>query len=154
MRKKSALQNPSDSPEFFVTREFFNRYFEKPLPTSTFHDKVKEGKFVPAKLIQGTYMLNASLRRLGLAEVTALPKEDPPRSPEDMIRLAFHVIDPEVFPIPSWLLEANAISDAEVHHVEMLADLHADEVAGLEDVTLKHWFLQGVLDAAAVEKIW
>jgi hypothetical protein len=153
MRKKSALQKAADSPEFFVTREFFNRYFDKPLPTSTFHDKVKEGKFVPAKFIQGMYMLNASLRRLGLAEMTELPKEAPPRSSEDIIRLAFHTIDTEVFPMPWWAREVEILSEAEVHHARLVVTLHAESVNALDDDFSKHNYLQGVLEAAEADRL-
>ena len=59
----------SDYPRFIVSREHFNRYFEKPLPTSTFHDLVNKGKIIPMEGMRGVYQLNNSLRRLGLPEV-------------------------------------------------------------------------------------
>jgi hypothetical protein len=48
-RSASNTQTTTDCPEFAVTREAFNRYFEKPMPTSTFHDFVNKGKIVPMK---------------------------------------------------------------------------------------------------------
>ena len=38
--KPQAKAAPPEYPEFAVRREGFNRYFDQPLPTSTFHDKV------------------------------------------------------------------------------------------------------------------
>jgi hypothetical protein len=52
-RSASKTQTTTDCPEFAVTRDAFNRYFEKPLPTSTFHDFVNKGKIVPMKGIRG-----------------------------------------------------------------------------------------------------
>ena len=47
--KSAAKAAPPEYPEFAVRRDGFNRYFDKPLPTSTFHDKVNEGIIIPLK---------------------------------------------------------------------------------------------------------
>lgn len=96
--------------EFIVYREFFDRYFERPLPTSTFHDFVNKGKILALSPTRGRYCLNASLQRLGLPTVSDLPRASPSRSLEDICRLAFTLIDPLLFPAPSWLLAVEAIS--------------------------------------------
>lgn len=112
----------SDCPEFIVSRGHFNRYFERPLPTSTFHDLVKKGKIIPMKDMRGFYLLNNSLRRLGLREVRELPKPPATRSLEDITRLAFTLIDRNLFPEPSWLLHVEAINVKDDDHAARLAD--------------------------------
>lgn len=153
--RKSAANNdpPANYPEFVVSREGFNRFFDKPLPTSTFHDFVKKGKIVPMKGIRGFFLLNASLRRLGLREVPKLPEEIPARTPEEIIHLAFHVIDPEIFHPPSWLLNVQTIDEVDLHHAELIFAQHSGHVAILENDRLKYGYLQGVLDHAAMEAV-
>jgi len=73
----------SDCPEFAVRYETISRYFDPPLARSTFHDLVNKGKILPMKHLHGFYLLNASLRRLGLREVASLPKDVPKRSTEE-----------------------------------------------------------------------
>jgi hypothetical protein len=139
----------SDYPEFIVSREHFNRYFEKPLPTSTFHDLVTKGIIISFTDMRGHYQLNASLRRLGLPEVRELPKEVAGRSLEDVVRLAFTLIDRDLFPEPSWLLFAEAIDLNDVEHARRIADHHRGKVTSHDHVNLKLAYFQGVLDATA-----
>ena len=82
------------------TTLIFNQYFSPPLATSTFHDFVNKGKIIPMKGIRGFYLLNESLRRMGLREVRKIPTEENGLSLEDIVRLAFHIIDEELFFIP------------------------------------------------------
>lgn len=150
-RSTSNTQTTSDSPEFVVTREAFNRFFERPMPTSTFHDLVKKGRITPFKHMRGHYLLNDSLRRLGLREARELPQPLPEPGLEEIVRLAFCLIDPRLFPAPSWLLPAEAISAKDADHAVRLAEKHRDEVEALEHVELKLAYFQGVLDAASME---
>ena len=147
-RNKDALPT---HPEFAVRAETFNRYFDKPIPRSTFHDLVKKGKIVPLKGIRGFYKLNDSLRRLGLREVSKLPDETPVRTPEEIILFAFHSINPEVFNAPAWLLGVETITEADVHHAQSIVALHFNAVTELSSNSKKHGYLQGVLDHAAME---
>ena len=112
MSKPSSKAPAIGFPEFAVRREAFDRYFDRPLPSSTFFDLVNKGKIVQMKGLRGFYLLNDSLRRLGLREVPALP-ESRKRSLEDILRLAFTLIDPDIFPAPPWTIFNEAI-DAEV----------------------------------------
>jgi hypothetical protein len=61
-----------------------------------------------------------------------LPK--PPAAPslEDIIRLAFTLIDRDLFPAPSWLLPAEAIDIKDADHARRLADRHRDKVEALD----------------------
>jgi hypothetical protein len=149
-RMNGSSATASDCPEFIVTREHFNRYFEKPIPTSTFHDLVNKGRIIPMKEMRGFYLLNASLCRLGLREVRELPKPAASPSLEDITRLAFSRIDRNLFPEPAWLLPVEAIDLRELDHARMLADQHRDEVEALDHVALKLAYFQGVLDAIAL----
>ena len=151
MSKTPSKNEPTGYPEYAVRAEFIGRYFSPPLASSTFHDFVNKGKIVPMKGIRGFYLLNASLRRLGLREVPELPQ--PPSTPslEDIVRLAFTMIDPDLFPAPSWLLDVEAIDAKDFDHATRLAEQHRDEVHSYEHVALKQHYFQGVLDWAFME---
>ena len=150
MNKPPGKNEPTGYPEFAVRAQTIGRYFSPPLATSTFHDFVNKGKIVPLKGIRGFYKLNDSLRRLGLREVLELPMEVPSRTTEEIIRLAFHAIDPDVFSASTWLLGAEVIDEADTHHAELVFALHSDHLAQLSGDFEKLAYLQGVLDAASV----
>ncbi len=99
------------------------------------------------KGIRGFYLLNASLRRLGLREVPKLPEEPASRSLEEIVRLAFSLIDPLLFPPPSWLLLVEELDLKDADHARLLADQHCEAVNALDDAELKVAYLGGVLDA-------
>ncbi len=147
MASPSSKSPPTSFPEYAVRRETISRYFEPPLPRSTFHDFVNKGVIIPMKGIRGFYLLNASLRRLGLREVPKLPEEPAARSLEDIVRLAFSLIDPELFPAPSWLLTVEELDIKEADHARLLADQHREAVTALDGAELKIAYLGGVLDA-------
>ena len=153
MRKSTAQNEPTDYPEFAVRAEVIRRFFSPPLASSTFHDLVNKGRIVPFKGIRGFYKLNDSLRRLGLRELAKLPDEIPVRTPEEIIYLAFFAIDPEVFNAPSWLLGAEIIAEADVHHAQSIVALHDAAVNDLSSNSEKLGYLQGVLDHAAMEAV-
>jgi len=149
--KKERFQAPaSNHPEFAVRREMISSFFSPPLPKSTFYDLVNKGKIIPMKALTGFYLLNDSLRRLGLREVAELPNAPASRSPEDITRMAFHAIDPELFPAPSWLLTVDSIDSVDVRHAELVFTGHVDQVEALANDRLKIAYLQGVLDFIAV----
>ena len=103
------------------------------------------------KGIRGFYLLNASLRRLGLREVPELPQ--PPSTPsfEDIVRLAFSLIDPDLFHEPSWMLNVEVINAKDADHAIRLVEQHRDTVQSYEQVELKLAYLQGVLDWVFIE---
>jgi hypothetical protein len=151
MSKSASKNEPTGYPEYAVRAEFIGRYFSPPLASSTFHDFVNKGKIVPMKGIRGFYLLNASLRRLGLREVPELPQ--PPSAPsfEDIVRLAFSLIDPDLFPEPSWMMNVEAINAKDVDHAIRLVEQFRDTVQSYEEVELKLAYLQGVLDWVFLE---
>jgi len=140
---------PTSYPEFAVRCDAFNRYFDKPLPSSTFHDLVKKGKIVPMKGLRGFYRLNESLRRMGLREVSSLP-ECEKRSTEDILRLAFSIIDPVVFPPPAWFLSAELLDAKLEDYVRLLAGKHLENVAQLQSSEEKLAYFGGVLDCQMI----
>lgn len=99
------------------------------------------------KGIRGFYLLNASLRRLGLREVPKLPQEPVTRSLEDIVRLAFSEIDPLLFPPPSWMLTVEELDLKDADHARLVADQHREAVNALDGAELKIAYLGGVLDA-------
>ena len=147
MASPSSKVPPTGFPEFAVRRETISRYFDPPLPRSTFHDFVNKGTIIPMKGIRGFYLLNASLRRLGLREVPSLPESAATRSTEDLLRLAFTLIDPDIFPAPSWMLEVEELDLKDADHARLLADLHRDPVTALGSAVEKLAYFGGVLDA-------
>lgn len=140
-------KKPYDGPEFVVTREFFDRYFEKPMPTSTFHDLVNKGRITQWPQMRGRYLLNASLHRMKLPTVEKLPVEDLKRSLEDITRFAFTLIDSDLFPAPSWLLGVEALDAVECDHALRLAELYRDRVESYSSPQEKLGYFAGVLDA-------
>ena len=157
MASKSTKEAPTGYPEFAVRREAISAYFHPPLPRSTFHDFVNKGTIIPMKGIRGFYLLNASLRRLGLREVPELPKDPTERSMEDIIRLAFSLIDPLAFPPPPWLLTVETIDMKDADHARRIADQHQAAVDALDNVYLKIAYQGGVLDAQVMseeEQAW
>ena len=116
------------------------------MPSSTFHDFVNKGRIIPLKDLRGYYLLNESLRRLGLREVKAPPSRVSERSMEEILRLAFHLIDPLVFPLPGWILNEEEISYRDIDHAKEHAARHRDDVMALKGAEEKHAFLEGVID--------
>src|ERR1035437_9473543 len=145
MTKPSSKAPPTGYPEFAVRRESFDRYFDKPLPRSTFHDLVGKGVVVPLKGLKGFYTLNDALRRLGLREVPSLPDVSR-RSGEELVRLAFTLIDPDIFPVPSWLGREDPLDAQDVDVALLIAEKHRDNVEGRQTVQEKLAYLAGVLD--------
>ena len=139
----------SSLPEYGVCRELINSVFDPPLARSTFHDLVNKGQIVPMKGLRGFYRLNDSLRRLGLREVPNLPRSAD-RSGEDLVRLAFTLIDPDLFPSPPWLLFENAIDQTLVDHVLRIAEKHRDPITSLDSVVAKIAYFSGVLESQAM----
>jgi hypothetical protein len=145
-------RNPSDGagaasapPEYAVRRETICQYFDPPLPRSTFHDLVNKGQIIPLKGLRGFYKLNESLKRLGLREVAAPPKE-PKRSLLEIAQLALTFIDPELFPEPSWMLGVEELDIREVDHAQLMADLHRAPLEELPSIPMKLAYGAGVLD--------
>ena len=116
MTRRAPKDPPTGYPEIAVKRESFNKFFDSPLPTSTFHDLVNRRKILPMPHLRGFYLLNASLRRLGLREVPSLPEDVSKLSGEDIGRLAFAGIDRVLFPDPSFLLMVEALDVKDIHH--------------------------------------
>ncbi len=145
----SSTNATTGCPEFAVRRETLGGFFDPPLPRSTFHDLVNKGKICPVKGLRGYYRLNDSLRRLGLREVSSLPGSGE-RSQEDILRLAFTIIDPVAFPAPSWMLMVEELDLKTVDHARLLADLHRESVEALSSMPLKLAYFGGALDALAM----
>jgi hypothetical protein len=139
-----------DGPEFIVRRQVFDRYFERPLPSSTFHDLVNKHRILACPDIKGHYFLNRSLQQLGLPTVTKLPRAERSRSLDDIVRLAFTIIDPMLFPAPPWMLSVESIDVATVDHARRLADQHREQVTSLRTTEEKLQYFAGVLDAQVV----
>ncbi len=152
MASRSPKVPPTGFPEFAARRKTFDQFFDPPLPPSTFHDLVNKGRILPMKGIRGFYLLNASLSRLGLREVPSLPNDVPQRSTEDIMRLAFSVIDPLIFPEPPWMLSVEALDMRDVDHAALMVGTHREAVEALESASEKLGYLSGVLAAQTTMK--
>lgn len=152
-RSKITTSPPSECLEYVVTRETFNRFFDKPLPTSTFHDLESKGIITRSKIMSGRFLLNDSLRRMGLKEVPELPKPPPEPNLEGIVRLAFTLIDPTLFPAPSWLLNEDAINVKDADHSAGIANQHRYAAQAYSAAELKLGYFQGVLDGAFLLKL-
>jgi len=147
MKLSSSKAPPTGYPEFAVRREGFDRYFEKPLARSTFHDQVSKGILIPLKGLKGFYKLNESLRRMGLREVPSLPNPLLKRSAEDIARLALTLIDPVAFPAPSWMLNVEALDMLDADHALLIAAQHTEPISALATLAEKVDYGAGVIDA-------
>ncbi|MEI7911029.1 MAG: hypothetical protein WCK77_15445 [Verrucomicrobiota bacterium] len=152
MSKPSSKAPPTGYPEFAVRRECFDRYFDKPMPSSTFHDMVGKGVIVPLKGLKGFYKLNDSLRRMGLREVPSLPNPLPKRCAEDIARLALTMIDPAAFPAPSWMLCVEALDVLDADHALLIADRHTEPINGLATLDEKVAYGAGVVDGMVLNE--
>lgn len=150
MSKTSPKSASSGFPEFAVGRETISKFFDPPLARSTFYDFVNKGMIVPLKGIRGFFRLNDSLRRLGLREVPHPPREATGPSTEDLVRLAFNLIDPLLFPDPPWILTAEVVNVKDVDHALLLAQVHRENVEALESSVEKLAYFGGVLDCQAM----
>jgi hypothetical protein len=144
-----APSSQSDNPEFGVRYETIRDFFSPPLARSTFHDLVNKGQIIPMKGLKGFYLMNESRRRLGFKELREIPKGET-RSMEDVVRLAFTLIDDLLFPAPSWLLHVGSICVEDVDYAVALADRYRDQIDSYAEVELKLAYFQGVLDYASV----
>ena len=147
MPPRASKTPPTGYPEFAVRREVISRFFDPPMPRSTFHDLVSKGIVLPVKGLRGFYKLNESLSRLGLREVPSLPEDVSKLSGEDIVRLAFAGIDRGVFPDPSWMLRVEALDVKDIDHASLLADKHREHVEALDCAEEKLAYFSGVLDA-------
>ena len=146
MTSTSAKKTTSNCPEFGVRRETISAFFNPPLPKSTFYDLVDKGKITPVKGLKGFYCLNDSLRRLGMREVQSLPGLVK-RSGEDIVRLAFTLIDPEVFPAPPWMLSDEPVDVRDLEAAYWIVERCREAVEALEHPILKIQYMAGYLDA-------
>jgi hypothetical protein len=65
------------------------------------------------------------------------------------MRFAFTIIDPDLFPAPSWLRFTEMIDERVADHALLLANTHRDNVEALDDVRVKMSYFQTTLDVAA-----
>ena len=153
MRKSTVSNESASNREFAVRAEVISRYFSPPLASSTFYDLVKKGKIVRFKGLRGFFKLNESLRRLGLQEETELPEwKASAHSTEDIIRLAFNAMDSQLFPGPTWLLDAETLDERDFSHASMIFQRYVAAVEALQSDREKIGYFQGVLDAAYLQE--
>ena len=149
MARNPPTSSQSNHPEFAVRWETISHFFDPPMARSTFHDFVNKGKIIPLKGIRGFYKLNESLHRLGLREVAKLPETTASRSIEDIVRLAFHLLDPNLIPMPAWAFAEEDFEYRDFEHAVQHMDLHRDVYLGLESPGEKLGYIEGVLDGHA-----
>lgn len=99
------------------------------------------------KGLRGFYRLNESLKRLGLREVPKPPSDKLSRSMEDILRLAFTMIDADIFPPASWMLAESELESRDAEHARLVADIHRDAIHALPSFQEKAAYAAGVLDA-------
>ena len=146
--KSSVPTLPPGTPEFAVDRDTLIGFFHPPIGKSTFHDLVGKGLILPVKGLRGFYRLNESLVRLGLRPVASIPK-DTARSGEDLMRWAFTLIDPILFPAPPWLLAIQP-NEIERQTAELVASIHRVHLEAMESPEEKLAYAAGALDGQSM----
>lgn len=101
--------------------------------------------------IRGFYLLNESLRRMGLREVSKLPVDTFSPSLEDIVRLAFHEIDEQIFSAPTWLLHVDEVN-IDVDLFIRIVDRHSEQVASFDNIPAKLAYFQIQLDQASLQE--
>jgi len=97
------------------------RFFGPPIGRSTFYNLVRRGVIVKIKEVQGYYLLNESLVRLGLPHMSGLPATpDAARRERQLVELALYLAAPDVVPEPSWMLTDDRLTAHEKSHVVLL----------------------------------
>jgi hypothetical protein len=69
------------------------------------------------------------------------------RTTEDIVGLAFSMIDPVVFPAPPWMLVEKDLDPRDADHARLVAELHRESIEGLNTIQEKIAYAGGVLDA-------
>lgn len=150
-KKKTTAKLPPGIPDLAVDQETLMRFFGPPIGKSTFYNLVRRGVIVKMQEVQGYYLLNESLVRLGLPHVSGLPvTPDAARRERQLVELALSLAAPDVVPVPSWMLTDARLTAHEKSHVALLSMHHHRK---MQDITLQPdrvAYLQGVLDAAEV----
>ena len=85
---------------------------------------------------------------MGLKDLPELPKPRPEPNLEGIVRLEFTLIDANIFPAASWLLNEDAINAKDADHTARIANEHRDAVQAYSAVEPKLGYFQGVLDGA------
>ena len=148
-KKKTTAKLPPGIPDHAVDQETLMRFFGPPIGKSTFYNLVGRGVIVKIKEVQGYYLLNESLVRLGLPPVSGLPlTPDAAGRERQLVELAMSLAAPDVVPVPSWMLTDDRLTAHEKSHVGLLAMHH---YRNMQNITLQPDrldYLKGVLDAA------
>jgi hypothetical protein len=69
---------------------------------------------------------------------------------DDIVCLAFTMLDPEVFPPPAWMLFEDELHPRDKDHARFIADLHRNAFQALPTFQEKVAYAAGVLDAQAL----
>jgi len=134
-KKKTTPKLPPGITDHAVDQETLMRFFGPPIGKSTFYNLVRKGVIVKMKEVQGYYLLNESLVRLGLPHVSELPAPpDAAWRERQLTELALSLAAPDVVPRPSWMLTDDRLTAHERSHVALLAMSHFRE---LQKITLQ-----------------
>ena len=123
-----------------------------PIGKTKFHELVHEGKVVRAPTGKGRYLLYATCRNLGLEVPAELGLEVPAeldaavgRPRQDVMRWAFSMIDPKIFPTPGWAIGGESFP--EYSRAKLYAQYLEPTVMKLGPAPKKLAFLAGLIDA-------
>jgi hypothetical protein len=147
-KKKATSKLPPGIPDRAVDQETLLRFFGPPIGKSTFYNLVRRGVIVKIKEVQGYYLLNESLVRLGLPHVSELPATpDAAQRERQLLEFAMSLAAPDVVAQPSWMLGDDRLTDHEKSHVALLALHHQREMADLTLQPVRLAYVRGVFDA-------
>jgi hypothetical protein len=153
-KKKTTSKLPPGIPDHAVDQATLMRFFGPPIGKSTFYNLVKRGVIQKINEVQGYYLLNESLVRLGLPPVSELPATpDAAQREIQLVELALHLVAPDVARSPRWMLGNPKLTDPEKSHVALLAMHHQREMEGLTERAVRAAYIDGVLDFFEIARI-
>jgi hypothetical protein len=145
---------PPGVPDHAVDHDTLLRFFAPPIGKSTFYNLVKRGVIVKIKEVQGYYLLNESLVRLGLPPVSELPATpDAAQREVQLAELAMRLAAPDVVRPPRWMLGDVILTDHEKSHVALLAMFHQRQMEDVTERPEREAYVDGVLDFYETRRI-
>lgn len=152
-KKKMTSNLPPGIRDFAVDQDTLMRFFGPPIGKSTFYNLVRRGVIVKLKEVQGYYLLNESLVRLGLPHVSELPATpDAAQRERELLEFAMRMAAPDVVDTPRWILrKGEKLTAHEKSHMVLLAMHHGRK---METITSPHERLAYVRGVFAPRSDW
>lgn len=122
------------------------RFFAPPIGKSTFYNLVRRGVIVKVEEVQGYYLLNESLARLGLPPVNEVPAPpDAAQRERELLEFAMRMAAPDVVDTPRWIRrKGEDLTAHEKSHMVLLAMYHRKKMETITSPQERLAYVRGV----------